>query len=65
VRFPEDLFQEIADVARVYDISMGEVIRKAVGEYTAKCKEDPTWNARLAQMEAAIERLRAPFPVNA
>ncbi len=60
VRFQEAAFQDVADVARVFNMSMGQVIRTAVEEYVANCKNSPSWSESIAQMQATLERLRVP-----
>ncbi len=60
VRLPESLFQDVADVARLYHLSMGQVIRDAIQGYVASCRTDPAWSDSIAEMEATLERLRVP-----
>lgn len=60
VRLPEDSFQKVVALARVDNITMGEVIRRAIASYHDTRTKESDFPEKVVELQRALESLLPP-----
>lgn len=59
VRIPDEMMDELEQIARISGVSTSEVVREAIGDYLSACRIDECFQARLREkMEKDLEALK-------
>jgi metal-responsive CopG/Arc/MetJ family transcriptional regulator len=59
VRIPNEMMDELEQIARISEVSTSEVVRQAIGDYLSACRTDERFQARLREkMEKDLEALK-------
>jgi hypothetical protein len=62
VRLPQSTLDDVVAIARVDGVTMGEVIRRSIAEYSAARMNDVEWQEQVREAQRQLERLLPPEP---
>lgn len=60
VRLPQDSFDNVVALAKVEDVTMGEVIRRAIAQYAETQMSDPEWANKVEALQRQLAALLPP-----
>lgn len=60
IKMPGELFDRFTTVAKVRRETLGCVVRKAVGNYIERCRQDPGFQREAGELAVLLDRYKSP-----
>lgn len=60
IKMPGELFDRFTTVAKVRRETLGCVVRKAVGNYIERCRQDPEFRYKAGELAVLLDRYKSP-----
>ncbi len=62
IEMPGELFDRLTTIAKVRYQTLGCVVRKAVGNYIERCRQDPEFRLKAGELAVLLDRYKSPNP---